>query len=106
MRIGMAFGDVRGRAPLTEITRQIQEAAAAGAASAWVTHGVGWDALTTLAVAGPAAPAIELGTAVVPFPQRHPLVLAKQALTVQAAIGNRLTLGIGAGIAGMVSRMY
>ncbi len=106
MRIGMAFGDVRGRAPLTEITRQIQEAAAAGASTAWVTHGVGWDALTTLAVAGPAAPGIELGTAVVPFPQRHPLVLAKQALTVQAAIGNRLTLGIGAGIAGMVSTMY
>ena len=106
MRIGMAFGDVRGRAPLTEITRQIQEAAGAGAGTAWVTHGVGWDALTTLAVAGPAAPGIELGTAVVPFPQRHPLVLAKQALTVQAAIGNRLTLGIGAGIAGMVSTMY
>ncbi|TCC10501.1 TIGR03564 family F420-dependent LLM class oxidoreductase [Kribbella soli] len=106
MRIGMAFGDVRGRAPLTEITRQIQEAATAGVASAWVTHGVGWDALTTLAVAGPTAPGIELGTAVVPFPQRHPLVLAKQALTVQAAIGNRLTLGIGAGIARMVSTMY
>ncbi|WUJ72526.1 TIGR03564 family F420-dependent LLM class oxidoreductase [Kribbella soli] len=106
MRIGMAFGDVRGPAPLPEITRQIQEAAAAGAGTAWVTHGVGWDALTTLAVAGPAAPRIELGTAVVPFPQRHPLVLAKQALTVQAAVGNRLTLGIGAGIARMVSTMY
>ncbi|TDW87587.1 F420-dependent oxidoreductase-like protein [Kribbella pratensis] len=106
MRIGLAFGDVRGRAPLPEITRQIQEAAAAGADSAWVTHGVGWDALTTLAVAGPAALGIELGTAVVPFPQRHPLVLATQALTVQAAIGNRLTLGIGAGIARMVSTMY
>lgn len=106
MRIGMAFGDVRGPAPLPEITRQIQEAAAAGVGSAWVTHGVGWDALTTLAVAGPAAPGVELGTAVVPFPQRHPLVLAKQALTVQAAVGNRLTLGIGAGIARMVSTMY
>ncbi|WP_329003066.1 TIGR03564 family F420-dependent LLM class oxidoreductase [Kribbella sp. NBC_00709] len=106
MRIGLAFGDVRGPAPLAEITRQIQEAAAAGTSAAWVTHGVGWDALTTLAVAGPTAPGIELGTAVVPFPQRHPLVLAKQALTVQAAIGNRLTLGIGAGIARMVSTMY
>ena len=104
MRIGMAFGDVRGRAPLPEITRQIQEAA--GFASAWVSHGVGWDALTTLAVAGPAAPGIELGTAVVPFPQRHPMMLAAQALTVQAAVGNRLTLGIGAGIGRMVSSMY
>ncbi|WP_410785483.1 TIGR03564 family F420-dependent LLM class oxidoreductase [Kribbella sp. C-35] len=106
MRIGMAFGDVRGRTPLPEITRQIQEAAAAGVGAAWVSHGVGWDALTALAVAGPAAPGIELGTAVVPFPQRHPMVLAAQALTVQAAVGNRLTLGIGAGIAQMVSTMY
>lgn len=106
MRIGLAFGDVRGPAHLPEITRQIQEAAGAGVGTAWVTHGVGWDALTTLAAAGPTAPGIELGTAVVPFPQRHPLVLAKQALTVQAAVGNRLTLGIGAGIARMVSTMY
>lgn len=106
MRIGMAFGDVRGRAPLTEITRQIHEAAGVGVGAAWVSHGLGWDALTTLAVAGPAAPGIELGTAVVPFPQRHPLVLAAQALTVQAAVGNRLTLGIGAGIGRMVSSMY
>ncbi|MEV0346552.1 LLM class flavin-dependent oxidoreductase [Nonomuraea sp. NPDC050680] len=48
---------------------------------------------------GRASPGIPLGTAVVPVPQRHPLVLAGQALSVQAATGNRLTLGIGAGIA-------
>ena len=40
-------------------------------------------------------PGIELGTAVVPTYPRHPLVLAGQALTTQAACGNRLTLGIG-----------
>lgn len=108
MRIGLAFGDVRGRTPLPDITRQIHEAAAAGGGvgAAWVSQGVGWDALTTLAVAGAVAPGFELGTAVVPFPQRHPMVLAAQALTVQAAVGNRLTLGIGAGIARMVSSMY
>ena len=48
----------------------------------------------------------ELGTAVVPFPQRHPLMLASQALTIQAATGNRLTLGIGVGIAWMVDSMF
>ncbi|WP_206686207.1 TIGR03564 family F420-dependent LLM class oxidoreductase [Kribbella qitaiheensis] len=49
---------------------------------------------------------MELGTAVIPVAQRHPLVLASQALTTQAATGNRLTLGIGAGISAMVGRMY
>ena len=106
MQIGMAFGDVRGPSPVPEITRQIHEAAAAGTRSAWISDGVGWDALTALAAVGPVPPEMELGTAVVPFPQRHPLVLARQALTVQSAVGNRLTLGIGAGISRMVSSMY
>jgi F420-dependent oxidoreductase-like protein len=51
-------------------------------------------------------PGIGLGTAVVPTPQRHPLVLASQALSVQAATGNRLTLGVGAGVGAMVSGMF
>jgi F420-dependent oxidoreductase-like protein len=53
------------------------------------------DALTALAVIGYEVPGIELGTAVVPTYTRHPLMLAGQALTVQAASGNRLALGIG-----------
>jgi F420-dependent oxidoreductase-like protein len=106
MRIGMMFGDVRGSSPLPVVAGQVQEAAEAGLASAWVSQGLGWDALTTLTAVGSTAPGIELGTAVVPFPQRHPLVLASQALTVQAASGNRLILGIGAGISQMVQSMY
>jgi F420-dependent oxidoreductase-like protein len=54
-----------------------------------------WDALTTIAVTGAQVPGIALGTAVVPTYPRHPLMLASQALTVQAATGNRLRLGIG-----------
>ena len=37
----------------------------------------------------------ELGTAVVPTFPRHPMALAGQALTVSAASGGRLTLGVG-----------
>jgi len=55
------------------------------------------DALTAATVAGLAVPGLPLGTAVVTTYPRHPLVLAGQALTVQAAIGNRLTLGVGPG---------
>ncbi|WP_427889052.1 TIGR03564 family F420-dependent LLM class oxidoreductase [Kribbella sp. GL6] len=104
MQIGMAFGDVRGPTPLPEITRQIRAAAAAGASSAWISDGIGWDALTALAAVGQVG--TELGTAVVPFPQRHPLLLARQALTTQAAVAGPLTLGIGAGITRMVTAMY
>jgi 5,10-methylenetetrahydromethanopterin reductase len=73
----------------------VRQAAADGFASAWLPQIFGVDALTTLALAGAAVPDIELGTAVVPTYPRHPMAMASQALTVQAATGNRLLLGIG-----------
>jgi F420-dependent oxidoreductase-like protein len=106
MRIGIMVGEVRGPAALTEIVGQVQAAADAGFGTVWSAQALGWDALTVLALAGARVPGIGLGTAVVPVPQRHPLVLASQALTVQAAVGGRLTLGIGAGVAMMTSTMY
>ncbi|WP_439656710.1 TIGR03564 family F420-dependent LLM class oxidoreductase [Lentzea sp. HUAS TT2] len=105
MKIGLAVGDVRGPATLDAITGQVRVAADAGFGTAWASQALGWDALTTIAVAGAAAD-IAVGTAVVPIPQRHPLVLAGQALTVQAAVAGRLTLGVGAGVAAMVSGMF
>jgi F420-dependent oxidoreductase-like protein len=106
MDIGITVGEVRGPATLEEITAQVRAAAEAGFDTARSAQALGWDALTTLAVAGRQAAGIGLGTAVVPVPQRHPLMLASQALSVQAATGNRLTLGIGAGIAKMVRDMF
>jgi F420-dependent oxidoreductase-like protein len=106
MKIGIAVGDVRGPAGLAELVDQVKTAAEAGFGTAWSAQALGWDALTALAVAGGRVPGIGLGTAVVPVPQRHPLLLASQALSVQAATGNRLTLGIGAGIAMMVQQLF
>ncbi len=67
----------------------------AGIGSVWMSQIFGYDSLTALAVVGREVPGIELGTAVVPTYPRHPVMLAAQALTVQAASGGRLTLGIG-----------
>ena len=106
MDIGITVGEVRGPATLDEVTAQVRAAADAGFATAWSAQALGWDALTTLAVTGSRIPGVGLGTAVVPVPQRHPLVLASQALTVQAAADNRLILGIGAGIGMMVRGMF
>ena len=105
MEIGIAVGDLRGPATAAEIVDQVRAAADAGFGTAWTSQAMGWDALVALVVAG-RVPGIGLGTAVVPVPQRHPLVLAAQALSVQAATGNRLTLGIGAGIGAMVTSMF
>ncbi|MET0900268.1 MAG: TIGR03564 family F420-dependent LLM class oxidoreductase [Mycobacterium sp.] len=56
-----------------------------------------WDALTTLALAGSRTSRIELATGVAIAYHQHPLTLARQALTTNAAVGGRLTLGIGVG---------
>jgi len=95
MRIGIMVGEVLGAVTLDELIGQVRTAADHGLATAWSAQLFGWDALTTLAIAGREVPDIRLGTAVVPTYPRHPLALASQALTVQAAIGNRLILGVG-----------
>lgn len=81
--------------PFPDVVAQVARFAELGLASAWASQIFGYDALTLLAVAGAAVPGIELGTAVVPVYSRHPQVMAQQALTVQAATGGRLALGIG-----------
>lgn len=92
MRIGLWVDD-SGLTPAAVLQR-FRSAAERGFSRAWLSQRDGWDALTLLAAAGP-MPAIGLGTAVVPTYPRHPLMLASQALTVQAATGGRLALGVG-----------
>ena len=95
MQIGIHVA-LSGRQP-----NAIDELVAAGRLAAdsgldlWVPQLSDLDALTALAVIGHSVPGVRVGTAVVPTYPRHPLVMAMQALTVQAATGNRLTLGIG-----------
>ena len=93
MRTGIvAFAE---NGSLDDLAGQLERAERAGFDTAWVPQIFGWDTLTALAVAGRATSRIELGTAVVPTYPRHPVMLAAQALTTNAAVGGRLALGIG-----------
>jgi 5,10-methylenetetrahydromethanopterin reductase len=80
---------------LPETVGQLRRYAEAGFDHAFATQIFSHDALTLLAAAGAQVPGIGLGTGVVPVYPRHPMVLAQQALTVQAMTDNRLLLGIG-----------
>src|ERR1700680_2418637 len=106
MRIGMSLVEPQGPDPFSRLNEQLQQAADDGFASAWMSNLFGLDALTALAVAGSRVPGIELGTAVGPTYPRHPAVLAQQALTVAAATGGRLTLGIGLSHKIVIEDMY
>lgn len=95
MRVGLMISMPGDPAGSKELVSRAAEAETAGFASVWLPQVSTVDALTVLALAGTATSTIELGTAVVPTYPRHPTALAMQALTVQDATNNRLTLGIG-----------
>lgn len=92
MRIGVMFDT---EIPFDEMVGQVASLRDAGIQTAWSSQIFAYDALTAIAAIGREVPGIEFGTAVVPTYPRHPVMLAGQALTVQAATGGRLTLGIG-----------
>jgi|SRR5437764_6179199 len=96
MRIGIFGGDAgQDSGGIDGLTKAVAEVAEQGFASYWLPQIFGIDALTAFAVVGHEVPGIELGTSVIPTFPRHPMMLASQALTVQSAIGGRLSLGIG-----------
>jgi F420-dependent oxidoreductase-like protein len=80
---------------LDDVVADAERVESQGFDSFWLANISGFDALTALAVAGARTQRIELGTFVVPTFPRHPIAMAQQALTTQAATGNRLALGIG-----------
>jgi len=96
MRIGIGIGEIANLPTgVAEITAQARRAEEEGFATAWVAQITGIDALSALVLCGRETSRIELGTAVVPTYPRHPVVMAQQALSTQAACGGRLALGIG-----------
>src|SRR4029450_1547057 len=66
-----------------------------GFRSAWRATFSSFDAMGALGIVGRETSRIELGTAVVPTYPRHPVAIAQQALTTQAASRGRFVLGIG-----------
>lgn len=106
MRFGTSVAEPQGSQALASLRDQLQRAVDDGFASAWMANIFGLDALTALAVAGPAVPGIELGTAVVPTYPRHPAVMAQQALTTALALEGRLALGIGLSHRVVIEDMY
>lgn len=94
MKIGVFF-PTKEFVPIDEMVERFRGVADRGFAAAWLPQSAGFDALTVLAVAGAQVPRIELGTSVIPTYPRHPIALAAQALTANAATSGRLQLGLG-----------
>ncbi|NNE17867.1 MAG: LLM class F420-dependent oxidoreductase [Myxococcales bacterium] len=122
MKIGIVSINVGGPSTAEEMVQVVQHAEAAGIESVWTFEHVivptdyeskypyarsgkmgippeAWflDPLISLAHVAAATKTIRLGTGVNIFPQANPLLFAKQAASLDALSGGRLTLGLGIG---------
>lgn len=95
MQIGVMLSMPGARNTIDGLVQAAQRAEAAGFASVWLPNVFDIDAIMMLALAGRETERITLGTAVVPTYPRHPMAIAQQALTAQAAARGRFVLGIG-----------
>ncbi|HEY8454502.1 MAG TPA: TIGR03564 family F420-dependent LLM class oxidoreductase [Actinopolymorphaceae bacterium] len=105
MQVGLWVEGQLG-SPVDEVLRQVRHAAELGYHRVWLGEVGGWDPLSLIGVLGQHVPGIGLGTSIVRTYARHPLALAAEALTVQAATGSRLTLGVGPSHASIIEGQY
>ena len=94
MKIGI-FGGTVNSGTIDDVVAEAALAEKDGFASYWAPNIFGHDALTALAIVGREVKRIEIGTSVVPTYPRHPMAIAQQSHTVNAASNGRLCLGIG-----------
>ena len=105
MRVGIFVSETWGPgSSIGEVRERARRAEALGFASGWVPY-LPWslDAFASIQAAGEVTKTIRLGTAVVPTYFFHPLAMARQAATVQAAIGRPIELGIGCSNVAVIS---
>jgi F420-dependent oxidoreductase-like protein len=105
MRIGIFVSETWGAASaIGEVRDRARRAEALGFAGGWVPY-LPWslDAFAAIQAAGEATKTLLLGTAVVPTYFFHPLAMARQAATVQAAIGRPIELGVGCSNVAVIS---
>ncbi|MEV6694954.1 LLM class flavin-dependent oxidoreductase [Micromonospora sp. NPDC051196] len=106
IRLGaLVMPEHTGRAG-TDLWRRLEES---GFRHAWLFDHLSWrslrdgpwlDTMTTLAAAAVVTSRIRLGTLVCTPNFRHPVLLAKAAMTIDQLSGGRLTLGLGSGAPG------
>lgn len=99
------FGVRPSRDAIVEVAQELDRL---GYDSAWVSdhvlvprdkprYGHLYEVLSTIAYLGGLTEKIQLGTSILVLPYRNAIVVAKQAATIDALIGGRLILGVGAG---------
>jgi F420-dependent oxidoreductase-like protein len=104
MTLGL-MADERTFATFADVTAWI-DAVPPEFGSVWLGSHRSWDPLALIAATGPRRPGLAFGSAVVLAHTQHPVALAMQALTAQAATAGKLTLGLSAGHRQVMRQVY
>ncbi|MEV6805632.1 TIGR03564 family F420-dependent LLM class oxidoreductase [Streptomyces sp. NPDC051132] len=94
MTIGVSLSHLD---PIDTIVRLAREARESGLTSAWFGQTFSYDSPALAAIVGREVPGLQVGTSAIPVFGRHPLLVASQAQTAQAATGGRYHLGLALG---------
>ncbi|WP_062211337.1 TIGR03564 family F420-dependent LLM class oxidoreductase [Streptomyces sp. NBRC 109706] len=108
MDIGVVLSgqNVTGDNYVDGVVALAREAEAAGVASGWFAQRLDYDAAALAAVIGHVVPRLALGTSAIPVFARHPVLVAGQALTAQAATRGRFQLGLALGAKPLVESAF
>lgn len=91
------FGTAGADNAVDDYVAQARRAHDLGVGRVWFAQQFDHDAISLAGLVGAAVPGLNVGTSVVPFNPRHPLTLASQAQTAQAAAHGKFSLGLGLG---------
>ena len=80
-----------------DVVAQATRAHDLGLRQVWLGQQHDHDAIALAALVGAVVPGLGVGTSVVPINPRHPLIVASQAQTAQAASHGNFSLGLGLG---------
>ncbi|TVT53720.1 TIGR03564 family F420-dependent LLM class oxidoreductase [Amycolatopsis rhizosphaerae] len=97
MSIGVSFAAAETANYVDAVVDQARQAAELGVRSAWFGQRMNYDSPGLAAVVGREVPGLTVGTSAIPIFGRHPLLVAAQAQTTQAATHGRYHLGLALG---------
>ncbi|ANB10546.1 F420-dependent oxidoreductase [Streptomyces ambofaciens] len=106
MTVGVAIDAANAVNQIDASVRLAGEAAEAGLGSVWFGQTFGADSPQLAALVGREVPDLHVGTSAIPVFGRHPLTVAGQALTAQAATHGRYHLGLALGTALLTERGF
>jgi F420-dependent oxidoreductase-like protein len=96
MRISINLADAVGTSPIESTVEALAKLRDEGFRRVWMAQmPFDGDLLTALAVALREVDTIEVGSAVLPIQNQHPMLLAQRALTLNKIAGGRFLLGLG-----------